>query len=125
MEPPPIAPGLFTDGPAPRLLAGRDAGGRLVFPCPDGAAPIELGAHGTVWSATVQRFRPKSPPYAGPPAFEPFIVGYVALPELVVEARLTGMAFDAVAIGMAVVFAPVAIDTADGARRVPAFRPAP
>lgn len=53
---------------------------------------IDLTGRGTVWTATIQRFPPKSPPYV-PPAdgFRPFAVGYVALPEGVkVEALLDG-----------------------------------
>jgi uncharacterized OB-fold protein len=53
-------------------------------------APVDLTGRGTVWSHTVQRFAPKSPPYV-PPAegFAPFAVGYVELPEGVrVEAVL-------------------------------------
>jgi uncharacterized OB-fold protein len=49
-----------------------------------------LARRGTLWSWTIQRFRPKSPPYAGPEEFEPYGVGYVELPgEVRVEARLT------------------------------------
>lgn len=46
------------------------------------AIPLELSHVGVVWAHTVQRFAPKSPPYA-PPAegFEPFAVGYVELPD--------------------------------------------
>jgi uncharacterized OB-fold protein len=53
---------------------------------------IDLSTTGTVWTATIQRFPPKSPPYI-PPAggFSPFAVGYVELPEGVkVEALLDG-----------------------------------
>lgn len=53
---------------------------------------IELSTTGTVWTATIQRFPPKSPPYI-PPAegFVPFAVGYVELLEGVkVEALLDG-----------------------------------
>ena len=53
---------------------------------------IDLSSTGTVWTATIQRFAPKSPPYI-PPAegFRPFAVGYVELPEGVkVEALLNG-----------------------------------
>ena len=53
---------------------------------------IDLSTTGTVWTATIQRFPPKSPPYV-PPAegFSPFAVGYVELPEGVkVEALLYG-----------------------------------
>jgi len=53
---------------------------------------IDLSGTGTVWTATIQRFAPKSPPYI-PPAegFTPFAVGYVELPKGVkVEALLDG-----------------------------------
>ena len=53
---------------------------------------IDLSTTGTVWTATIQRFPPKSPPYV-PPAggFRPYAVGYVELPEGVkVEALLDG-----------------------------------
>lgn len=53
---------------------------------------MDLSDTGTVWTATIQRFPPKSPPYI-PPAegFTPFAVGYVELPEGVkVEALLDG-----------------------------------
>ncbi|MFN3599882.1 MAG: Zn-ribbon domain-containing OB-fold protein [Dietzia sp.] len=53
---------------------------------------IDLSTTGTVWTATIQRFPPKSPPYV-PPAggFSPYAVGYVALPDGVkVEALLEG-----------------------------------
>jgi len=122
----PIAENLFSDETPPRLLGGRDAHGRLVFPYPPGAVPVPLARRGTIWSHTVQRFRPKSPPYAGPPSFEPFIVAYVELPgETIICARLTGIAPDSVRIGMAVELAPAALDTADGPRAIPAFRPVP
>jgi uncharacterized OB-fold protein len=107
--PAPIAPGLFVDETAQgrdvRLRGARDtASGRIVFPYPDtaeGYQPITLAAEGMLWSFTVQRFRPKTPPYAGPEAFKPYAVGYVELPgEVIVETRLTGVAFDALRIGL-------------------------
>ncbi len=62
---------------------------------------MELPRRGRVWSWTIQRFRPKSPPYIGPEAFEAFAIGYVELPDaVIVETRLTGVAFDAIRIGM-------------------------
>jgi uncharacterized OB-fold protein len=95
-----------TDG-SPRLLAAREReSGRVVFPAPGDADPdryeaIVLPQEGRLWSWTVQRFRPKSPPYAGPEAFEPYAVGYVALGDaVIVEGRLTGAALDGFAIGM-------------------------
>ncbi|MBL4893472.1 MAG: OB-fold domain-containing protein [Emcibacter sp.] len=51
----------------------------------------------------MQRFRPKSPPYTGPEAFEPYAVGYVELPEtVIVETRLVNIDFDKLKIGMEV-----------------------
>ena len=86
------------------LIGGRErATGRIVFPCPDdpGFEAVELPRQGRIWSWTVQRFRPKSPPYAGPDAFEPFALAYVELPgATIVEARLTGFPLDALRIGL-------------------------
>ena len=60
-----------------------------------------LARRGTLWSWTIQRFRPKSPPYTGPDEFEPYGVGYVELPgEVRVEARLTEADPDKLEIGM-------------------------
>ncbi len=96
----PIADGILTDDQPPRLIGGRDREtGRIVFPMPAGVAqadydPVPLSRDGTIWSWTVQRFPPKSPPYAGPEPFEPFAVAYVELPgEVIVESRLTGIDF--------------------------------
>ena len=104
-----IADRLFDIRPdgGPVLLAGRDrSDGRLVFPLPsdtDRFDRIELPDRGSLWSFTIQRFRPKSPPYAGPEAFQPYAVGYVALGDaIIVESRLVGAAFDDLRIGMAV-----------------------
>jgi uncharacterized OB-fold protein len=88
------------------LLGGRDrATGRVTFPCPNDRERfdlVELPRTGTLWSWTVQRFRPKSPPYKGPEAFEPYALGYVELPgTVIVETRLTGVDFGALKIGMA------------------------
>ncbi len=110
----PIAEHLFTEGAEPRLIAGRNARtGGLVFPARPGDEQIPLARQGTLWSWTIQRFRPKSPPYIGPEAFEPFALGYVEFPgELIVEGRLTGIAFDAIRIGMAMTVTTIAF-TAD------------
>lgn len=53
---------------------------------------LDLSTTGTVWTATIQRFPPKSPPYVPPSGgFRPYAVGYVELPEGVkVEALLEG-----------------------------------
>ncbi|WP_334186069.1 Zn-ribbon domain-containing OB-fold protein [Novosphingobium sp.] len=123
-----IAEGLFTDETPPRLLGGRErATGRVVFPCPPGDAcePVPLAREGRLWSYTVQRYRPKTPPYAGPEAFAPWIVAYVELPgEAIVEARLVDVAFDAVKIGMPVRLVQVPLDPeAAEPLAIPAFAP--
>lgn len=91
---------LDTSTGEPRLIGGRCPHcEQLVFPhrerCPgcarEGVEPTPLPTEGTLWSYTVQGFRPPSPPYAGGEAeeFEPFGVGYVELPgSLRVESRL-------------------------------------
>jgi uncharacterized protein len=110
----PIAEDLFTNETPPRLIGGRDVvSGRIVFPCPPGdrfeAYPLKR--QGTVWSFTIQRFRPKSPPYVGPEAFQPYPVAYVELPgEVIVESRLTNIALDGVTIGMAVELTQIVLD---------------
>ncbi len=112
----PIAEGLFTSEQEPRLIGGRNrATGRIVFPCPEGSdyQPHPLGRQGTLWSYTIQRYRPKSPPYAGPEAFEPWAVAYVELPgETIVEARLANVVFDEIRIGMPLELALVPLDPA-------------
>ncbi|WP_408589119.1 Zn-ribbon domain-containing OB-fold protein [Novosphingobium sp.] len=124
-----IAEGLFTDEAPPRLIGGRErTSGRIVFPCPPGAAyePVALSRTGTLWSWTIQRYRPKSPPYAGPDTFRPWPVAYVELPgEVIVEARLTDVAFDQISIGMALELTSVPLDPDNAASaQIPAFRPA-
>jgi uncharacterized OB-fold protein len=124
----PIAEGLFTDETPPRLIGGKErASGRIVFPCPTGVrfAPYPLGRTGTVWAYTIQRFRPKSPPYQGPEAFAPFPIAYVELPgEVIVEARLARVAIEDVKVGMAVEFAPIPLDPdATDSVLIPAFQP--
>ncbi|MGF7155618.1 Zn-ribbon domain-containing OB-fold protein [Novosphingobium gossypii] len=124
-----IAAGLFTEETPPRLIGGTDREtGRIVFPCPasDRFTPVPLASEGTLWSYTVQRFRPKTPPYAGPEAFEPWVVAYVELPgQVIVEARLNDVAFEDVAVGMPVRFAPSALDPHDPeSPLIPAYVPA-
>jgi uncharacterized OB-fold protein len=99
----PIAEGLFTWPAAePQLIGSRcDDCGARTFPaqpyCPRCASTsmseVLLPRTGTLWTWTIQGFRPKSPPYKGADTadtFEPFGVGYVDLGgELLVEARLT------------------------------------
>ena len=120
----PVAPGLWTDEAHPRLIGGRRrSDGEIVFPMPGGDAAadfdaVPLSRTGTLWSWTVQGFRPKAP-YAGPEPFEPFALGYVELPgEVIVETRLT--ATEGLKIGMAV---ELAIVPFDATRATYAFRP--
>jgi len=124
-----IDPGLLRLDPdgGISLLAGRRPDGGIVFPLPDGESGCRVEAlprQGTLWSWTVQRFRPKSPPYAGPEAFQPYAVGYVDLGEVIVEARLIG-SWEALHIGMAMVLVAETFELADGPDRLTfAFAPA-
>lgn len=102
----PVANDLFEAGAQPYLYGGRHREtGRHVFPFPEGGEAefyerVALEAEGTLWSWTIQRFRPKSPPYTGPEAFEPYAVGYVELPgQVIVETRLVNVDFAELRIG--------------------------
>lgn len=117
---PPISASLLHADPESghlTLFGGRhNESGRLVFPCPDspGYAPEALPASGVLWSYTVQRFRPKSPPYTGPDAFEPYAVGYIDLGSLIVEARLTGAGLSDWRIGQRMKLVPLPLATGPG-----------
>lgn len=91
------------DWPAaePALKASRcPACGTLDFParvacrrCGSlGTTCVHLPRHGTLWTWTIQRFRPK-PPYRGDGptvAFNPYGLGYIELGESIcIESRLT------------------------------------
>lgn len=128
----PVSEDLYSYEPQPRLVGGRHReSGRLVFPLPSGPEavffePVLLSRNGRLWSFTVQRFRPKSPPYTGPEQFQPYAVGYVELPsELIVEARLSGVAFEDLSIGMPMelVVVPFAQDPDGTCVTTYAFRP--
>lgn len=123
-----IAQGLVTDESHPRLLGGRNRHtGRIVFPCPPGQdfEPVPLSREGKLWSYTIQRYRPKTPPYAGPEDFEPFVVAYVELAgETIVEARLANLNFDEVHIGMDLELTLIPLDPkADDPVLIHAFQP--
>lgn len=124
-----IADGLFTLGSTPHLIGGRDrTSGRVLFPRPDGDRydSVELPRRGRIWSWTVQRFRPKTPPYRGPEAFEPFAIGYIQLDDVViVEGMLTGIDFADLAIGLEVetVLIPFATDETGRTLLTYAFAP--
>jgi uncharacterized OB-fold protein len=122
----------------PELLGGRcGACGVVTFPgqgsCPRCAAEemavTPLPRRGILWTWTMQRFPPKSPPYGRvetEETFEPFALGYVDLGgEVRVEARLTGAGPDELAIGMEMELTVVPLRTGDGGEEivVPAFRP--
>ncbi|WP_405718482.1 OB-fold domain-containing protein [Streptomyces sp. NBC_01537] len=81
--------------------------------CGGPAEPVVLSCTGTLWTWTVQRYAPKSPPYVGPAAgFEPFAVGYVELPEGVRVLAVLDIRPEDAAIGM-----PLTITTGDGVPR--------
>ena len=121
----PIAAGLWTAGADPQLIGGRrKRDGEIVFPMPGGDAAadydaVPLARTGTLWSWTIQSFRPKSPPYVGPEDFTSFAVGYVELPgEVIVETRLTRTADLTIGMAMTLEIIPL-----DAARSTFAFAP--
>ncbi|MFN3472834.1 MAG: Zn-ribbon domain-containing OB-fold protein [Blastomonas sp.] len=125
----PVAEGLWTDEAEPRLIGGQHRiTGEIVFPMPQGGAAqqfdaVPLSRTGTLWSWTSQDFRPKSPPYAGPEAFTPFLVGYVELPgQVIVETRIESAVLADLKLGMAMEL--VIAEFAPG-RTTFAFRPTP
>ena len=94
-----VADGLFVmRGDQPHLIAARrKSDGRMRFPMPLGPEaalyePVELPPEGKLWSYTVQRFRPKTPPYIGADddaSFTPFALGYIEFPgQVIVEGRI-------------------------------------
>lgn len=126
---------LGEDGP--RLLGGRcEDCGNHVFPmfsgCPKCAGTsmerVPLSTRGTLWAWTVQGFPPKSPPYLGrtdPETFEPYGVGYVTLPEVKVEARLTESEPGKLKSGMAMVLTVVPLYEDEAGHEVVTFAFAP
>jgi uncharacterized OB-fold protein len=94
-----VADGVFVNRPdGARLIAGRrKADGEMRFPMPSGADAalydvVELAPEGRLWSYTVQRFRPKTPPYIGADdekSFRPYAVGYVEFAgQVIAEGRI-------------------------------------
>jgi uncharacterized OB-fold protein len=131
-----VAEGIFVErSDGPRLIAGRRKdSGEMRFPIPRGADAalydvVELPRHGRLWSFTVQRFRPKTPPYIGADddkSFVPFAVGYVEFEGLVIaEGRILTSDVSALKIGQTM---SVAIETFPTSTRgevaTYAFRPA-
>ncbi len=123
----PIAPNLFTTAPELRLIGGRHRQtGNIVFPLPLNAdyEILELPQHGLLWSYTIQRIAPKSPPYRGAECFVPFAVGYVELPgALIVESRLTDIRFDRLRVGLAMELTTIELAGSGGVVLSYAFRP--
>ena len=133
----PVAEKLFTwPSDSPSLIGGRSKeSGKLVFPLPEGAErdhfdAVELSRQGRLWSYTIQRFPPKSPPYLGdgnPETFKPYAVGYVELPgEIIVEARLDTDHFQALEVGMPMELSVIPFRTDESGNEIMtyAFRPA-
>lgn len=132
----PVAEGLFTwPDDEPRLIGSRcEACGVVTFPEQDScpactSTDVErylLSRTGTLWTWTVQGFRPKSPPYEGPLEFEPYPVGYVELPgEVKVETLLVDAPPEQLRIGMEMELAivPFASSVSDEPMVTYAFRP--
>jgi uncharacterized protein len=127
----PIAANLFKTTPELRLLAGRErTSGKLVFPPPEDEEAfetVELPNRGTLWSYTVQRFAPKSPPYRAAGPFEAFAVGYIELAgALIVESRLIDAPFDRLRVGLPMELTSFVLRTDEmGPVTMFAFRPQP
>ena len=103
--PVPIADGLFTETPEPRLLGSRcPSCGAQAFPatgycrrCGEETEPAQFGPHGVVWSYTIMHYQMPSP-------FEvadvPYAVAQVDLDEgLRVSGLLTSIDFEDLAVG--------------------------
>jgi uncharacterized OB-fold protein len=132
----PVAEGLFTwPDDEPRLIGSQcKSCGVVTFPeqesCPAcTSTSVErhlLSRTGSLWTWTVQGFRPKSPPYEGPIEFEPYPVGYVELPgEVKVETLLVDTTPEQLHIGMEMELAivPFASSVSDEPMVTYAFRP--
>jgi uncharacterized OB-fold protein len=66
--------------------------------------PVTVAGEGKIWSYTVQRFAPKSPPYEAPAGgFQPFVVVYVETGDGIrIEGIVDGADPDQVRIGQVV-----------------------
>ena len=121
----PIASCLWSEGPNPQLLGGRNADGKILFPIPEGDAGkgldiVKLSATGTLWSFTRQDFQPK-PPYDGPEEFVPFLLGYIELPEqIIIESHIVDTTLEELELGMPMEFV---IKPFDDTRATFAYRP--
>ena len=137
-----ITEGLFRVDSGRAVLFGsrRRSSGAVKFPAErpelfDGDSdiqadiePIELSTEGTLYTYTTQQFPPPLP-YKGnrdPKVFQPYVVGFVELPEgVLVETLIVGATADHIRIGQRLVSTTTALETADGQSLVTfAFRPA-
>ncbi|GAA2309285.1 Zn-ribbon domain-containing OB-fold protein [Streptomyces violaceusniger] len=92
--------------------------------CGGPTAPVALPGTGALWTWTVQRYAPKSPPYQPPPGgFVPFAVGYVELAEDVRVAAVLDLgeldSLDDIRIGM-----PLSVAAGPGVPRARPITPA-
>ena len=106
----PIAPNLFEfSAEGARLIGSRCVKcGEVRFPvsdfcpqcCTQTTETIPLSRRGTLYSFTVQRFRPPAP-YRGPEEFEPYGVGMIELAEgLRVTTVLADEDLDSLSVGI-------------------------
>lgn len=119
----------------PVLMGGRHhASGKIVFPFPENSESefyerVALKTVGRIWSFTIQRFPPKSPPYIGETdqaGFVPFAIGYVELEDqVIVEARLDVSDFSVLKAGLPVelTLVPFASDPTGEPIHTFAFKP--
>jgi uncharacterized OB-fold protein len=75
--------------------------------CGTAVEPVELSRTGTLWTWTLQAFRPPAPPYRGPDKepedFQPFLLGMIELPgECRVLGRILANSSKDIEIGMPV-----------------------
>lgn len=88
--------------------AGCPACGVATYPpstscprCGHSLHPLDLSRRGKLWTWTVQRYPPKSPPYVPrSEIYQPFVVGYVELPDGLRVEAVVDVPVDEVAIGM-------------------------
>jgi uncharacterized OB-fold protein len=86
--------------------------------CGSSTESLVLSSRGRLWTWTVQRHAPKSPPYVAPETgFVPFPVGYVELAEGVRVAAVLDVPPSEVRIGM-----PLRLSTGPGVPRAAADR---
>jgi len=121
-----IADDIFVgaDGGKVRIIAGKHRQtGKVVFPRPQGGEKedyqrIELPPSGTLWTYTVQRIPPKSPPFVGINSaedYQPYAVGYVQFGnQVMIEGRITGDP-DILEIGMQMDCVSLSFPTPEGA----------